>query len=644
MRGSKAYPLVSRDVFFGTPERARPSLSPDGRYLSFLAEDDGVLNLWVAPRAEPERAVCLTHARKRAITHYVWAFDSRHLLYLQDSEGDEQWHVYVLDVPTGLYRDLTPLTGVTAGIHRMSPRFPEEILLALNDRSPTHHDLHRVNFRTGESTLVLENPGFTGFISDGFYKVRFGMRVLPDGGTEYLRRMEDGGWISFMKVSMVDAISTKVIDLDADGHAVYLADSRGRSTSALTRVSLETGETEVLAEDPRVDIDTVLGHPTEGRIQAVSFQHERLTWRVLDPEIQRCFDELRAVDRGDIHILSRTQDDAHWLVAFMPDDGPVRYHRYEPESHSSTLLFSNRRALEGLRLSRMHPVTLRSRDGLELVSYLSLPPWAAPEGQSRPAEPLPLVLLVHGGPWARVGWGYEPSSQWLTHLGYATLMVNFRGSMGFGSAFLNAGNREWGGKMQEDLIDAMEWAIREGIADPARIAIMGSSYGGYAALAGLAFTPERFACAVDLCGPSNLVTFLEAVPPYWAPMINLFTTRIGDHRTEEGRRLLLERSPLQHANRIKRPLLVAHGANDPRVKEAEARRMVEALRESGVPVLYLLYSDEGHGIVRPENQRSFFAITGHFLSRFLGGCSEPLGEVLQHSSVQVIEGAELLQD
>lgn len=317
----------------------------------------------------------------------------------------------------------------------------------------------------------------------------------------------------------------------------------------------------------------------------------------------------------------------------------MRYYLYDRDRRDARFLFTNRTDLEGLPLAPMHGRVIRSRDGLNLVSYLTLPVWTDPDGDGVPGEALPTVLLVHGGPWARDSWGYNSMHQWLANRGYAVLSVNYRGSTGFGKSFINASNGEWAGTMHNDLIDAVDWMIAEGIADPDRVAIMGGSYGGYATLVGLTFTPEKFACGVDIVGPSNLRTLLGSIPPYWKPLMDLWKTRVGDPFTEEGRAFLDSRSPLTYVDRIVKPLVIGQGANDPRVKQSESDQIVEAMKSRGIPVTYVLYPDEGHGFARPQNRLSFFAVTDAFLAQQLGGRSEPVGDDFQGSSIEVLQGA-----
>jgi dipeptidyl aminopeptidase/acylaminoacyl peptidase len=632
--------LMPRRVLFGNPDRANVQLSPDGKRLAFLAPHEGVLNVWVGPADDPSAAKPVTNERARPVAQYQWAFNNRDLLYLEDKGGDENWHVYAVDLAAGnKVTDLTPVEGVAARLSESSHRAPDEVLIGLNDRDKRYHDLYRVNVRTGARKLAAKNEGFQGFEVDRSLAVRFALKPAPGGGVEVLEREGADGWRPFTTVGADDAETTRFVGFDRSGRTAYLIDSRGRDTGALFALDVKTRRATPVAEDPKADVAGALVHPTEGRVQAVRSVYERSKWQVIDPSLGPDFEALRGVAEGDLYVTSRSLDDKRWVVIYLAGDAPMRYFRYDRPAKKATFLFASHRELEGAKLAPTRPTVVRARDGLELVSYLTLPRESDPDGDGRPARPLPLVLVVHGGPWARDGYGFVPTHQWLADRGYAVMSVNFRGSTGFGKAFLNAGDRQWGAKMHDDLLDAAEWAARAGVADGSRVAVMGGSYGGYAALAALAFTPDRFACAVDIVGPSNLVTLLESVPPYWAALAERFARRVGDLRTPEGRQLLAERSPLTHAGRIKRPLLIGQGANDPRVKQAESDQIVRAMGERGIPVTYVLYPDEGHGFARPENRQSFNAVAETFLAQCLGGTYEPAGRDFEGSSITVPAGA-----
>ncbi len=628
--------LIPRSVLFGNPDKGGVRMSPDGSLLSFLAPRDGVMNIWVAPIEDPKAARCVTADKGRGIRRYHWCHDNRRLLFLQDEGGDENWRVNVLDLVTGRAKALSPAKGVAARITSLSPKHPRHVLLSLNDRDPRNHDIYKVDLVTGARERIFENNGLGGFVIDDDYNLRFAQRPTKAGGGVILRRTKEATWVPFLEIEPADLLSTRLLGFGKSGRLLYMLDSRGRDTSALKVQDLESDEEPVvIAASDRADIASVSFHPTERYVQAVSVNHARVKWDILDPKMAADFKVLSAVDDGDLSINSRTHDDSRWIVTSSRSDGPVRYYVYDRATKQATFLFTNRRSIEDLPLTKMRPVIIKARDGLELVCYLSLPYGI----ERRPAKPLPMVLLVHGGPWARDSWGYNSMHQWLANRGYAALSVNFRGSTGFGKRFLNAGNLEWGRKMHDDLLDAVAWAEGQGIAEPTKVGIMGGSYGGYATLLALTRTPRRFACGVDIVGPSNLMTLLSTIPPYWAPMIDMFATRVGDHRTEEGRKLLIDRSPLTHVAKIERPLLIGQGKNDPRVKENEAQQIVDAMTKRGIPVTYALYPDEGHGFRRPENSKSFWAVVEAFLSQTLGGRAEPFGNDLKGSSLQVPVGS-----
>ena len=630
-------PLIPRRVFFGNPDRAQVTISPDGTHLAWLAPRDGVLNVWVAPRDNPAAARPVTNDTLRGIRFYAWSFRGD-ILYIQDIGGDENWHIYSADVVTNEVGDLTPFEGVAAQVVGLSHRRPDEIVVALNDRDPQWHDTYRVNLISGERTLLLQHDRFMSVLVDDDLAIRAAVQMTPAGGLD-IYRPEGDDWALWQSFPAEDMLTVSPIGFDKGGNVLYILDSRSRDTSALVAIDMTTGAQSLLAADERADADQVLRHPTERHAQAVAFNYERKEWQVLDPAIAADLDYLAGVADGEVEITSRSLDDLTWLVAYVVDDGPARYYLYDRARGAADFLFTNRAELEGLPLAKMHPAVVPARDGLKLVVYYTLPPGSDSDGDGLPDAPLPLVFIPHGGPWGRDSWGFNGWHQWLANRGYAVMSVNFRSSTGFGKAFTNAGDYEWGGKILADQQDGVQWAIAQGIADPARVAVMGGSFGGYSTLAGLTFYPEVFACGVDIVGPSNLITLLETVPPYWKPMIELFTTRVGDHRTEEGRALLTAHSPLTYVDRIVRPLLIAQGANDPRVKQAESDQIVSAMQARGIPVAYALYPDEGHGFARPQNNLSFAALAEAFLGRCLGGRVEPIGDDLSGSSLTVPIGA-----
>ena len=644
--------LIPRKALFGNPEREQVRISRDGTRIGFLAPLDGVLNVWVAPVSDPGAARAVTSDATRGIQFHVWTHNPAYLLYIQDTEGDEDWHIYAVNVETGETKDLTPFEGVHAYLTTMSSNFPDEALIGLNDRDARYHDIHRVNILTGEMSLVMQNDiGAMGFVADDDFRVRLAVTTTESGGSSFLERPQSdadsddgsGEWLPFMEVGLEDGLTTMPLGTDFTGKTLYLADSRNRDTSALATFDFDTREHTILASDDLADLSfNFLVHPATQRVQAVSFEYDRARWQVLDDSITADLDRIRSAGRGEFQVTSRSQDDSRWVIAYENDNRPTTFHLYDRDSGEMQYLFTNRPELEKYDLRPMQSAVVKSRDGLDLVTYYTLPQNAPKSAgdESAPSRPLPTVLDVHGGPWWRDSWGYDPTHQLLANRGYAVISVNFRGSTGFGKAFLNAGDREWGGKMHDDLIDVVNWAIERGIADPERIAITGGSYGGYATLVGLTFTPDVFACGVDIVGPSNLITTIETIPPYWEPMAEMEKARVGDISTEEGRRFLESRSPLSRVDAITKPLLIAQGANDPRVKRAESDQIVDAMTERGIPVAYALFGDEGHGFARPENSLAFMAVAEAFLARCIGGRYEPIGDDFEGSSIEIITGAD----
>lgn len=634
--------LISRDALFGNPERAMVMISPDGRTLSWVAPVDGVLNVWVAPADNPGEARAVTHDTARGIRNHFWSYLPDTLLYLRDSGGDEDFHLFSVNVATGKEIDLTPYPKTTAQVVGASHSQPGAILVGMNDRDPKWHDLYRVDLASGERTLVQKNDDEIGaYLADDGFTVRYAMRARPDGGSDILKPAGDGGWEVWSDIPFEDSLTTAPAGLTTDGDTLYMLDSRNRNTAALYAIDVASGERRLVLEDARADVGQSLAHPQTGVVQAVAVNYLREEWEPVDPAIAADLEKLQAIGPGEIGVNARTHDDSIWIVTYSAAETPVVYYRYDRGAGGKlTRLFSARPKLDGKPLVPQWPQEITSRDGKTLVSYLTLPRSADPDGDGKPNVAVPMVLDVHGGPWARDSYGYSSYAQWLANRGYATLAVNFRGSTGFGKAFTNAGNGEWAGKMHDDLLDAVQWAVDQGVTTADQVAIMGGSYGGYATLAGLTFTPDAFACGVDIVGPSNLNTLLGTVPPYWASFYEQLAKRMGDPRTEEGRQWLVERSPLTRADQITKPLLIGQGANDPRVKQDESDQIVKAMTANGIPVTYVLFPDEGHGFARPENSKAFNAVTEGFLSQCLGGRAEPIGTDFAGSSISVPIGAD----
>ncbi len=605
-------PLIPRDVLFGNPERTSPRLSPDATRLAWIAPDQkNVLQVWVKTIGKDDDKI-VTADKKRGIRRYFWAEDNRTLLYLQDNDGDENFHVYGVDLVAGNVRDYTAFQGVRAGVVATDEKYPNEVLVELNARNRETFDVYRLNLETGALVLDTENPGdIVGWLADDNLQVRLGQVSTPDGGTE-LRVRDDvkAAWRSWMKVGPEENLGS--LDFTKDGKSVFIESSLGSDTARVLERNLASGEERLIAHSPEVDSGAVMIHPRKKTVEAVSFEPGRRQWKVIDPAVQADFDALAKVHDGDFSVVSRDRADQVWLVAFDSDRGPVRFYSWDRPSKKATFLFTAQPKLEKLTLAEMKAVVIPARDGLKLNSYLTLPAGV-------PAKNLPLVLMVHGGPWARDTWGYNPYAQWFANRGYACLQVNYRGSTGYGKKFLNAGNKQWGLSMHDDLIDAVDWTVAQGYADPKKVAIFGGSYGGYAALAGVTFTPEKFACAVDIVGPSNIRTLINTIPPYWKPLLAQFAVRVGDINDSKDAELVKNASPLFKADKIVRPLLIGQGANDPRVKQAESEQIVEAMKSKGIPYEYIVFSDEGHGFAKPENRLKFYAAAERFLAQHLGG-------------------------
>jgi len=449
------------------------------------------------------------------------------------------------------------------------------------------------------------------FVADHQLNVRLLYQMSLDGGVELqVRETVDSPWRLWLKCGPDETLSPH--GFTADGKGIYLSTSLNSDTARLVERNLETDEEKLLAASTEVDVGSVLIDPIRHGVQAAAFSPGRTHWQVIDPAIQPDLDGIRALQEGDFGVVNRDRSDKHWLVAFTSDRGPVHYYAWDRTTRQGRFLFVHQTKLLGLTLGEMKPIRYTARDGLTVHGYLTLPPGLK-------AEKLPLVLMVHGGPWVRDVWGYNAQAQWFANRGYACLQVNYRASTGYGKKFLGAGYKQWGKAMHDDLIDGVRWTVHEGMVDASRVAIFGGSYGGYAALAGMTFTPEFFACGVAVVGPSNLLTFINSIPPYWRAFRTLLDVRVGNIDDPVEQELLKEVSPLFHVQRIARPLLISQGANDPRVVAQESHQMVDEIQRKGGSVTYVLYPDEGHGFVRPENRLDFNVRMEKFLAEHLGG-------------------------
>lgn len=633
--------LIPRADLFGNPDKTAAQISPDGKWIAYIAPKDGVLNVWVAPVGDLGAAKPVTSATERPIRQMFWANNSAVILYLNDKGGDENFLLYSADPATGENKLITDFPNTRVIPFGGSETRVDEIVIGMNNRDPKWFDPYLLNTRTGELTKIADNTTeFDGYLIDEDLKLRFATKATADGGREVFKLDDKLQPTLFTTIPCEDAQTTDLAGLTNDGKTLYILETRGRDKAAYTATNLETGETTTVAENDKADIQGDITDPATGKILAYATHYLKTEWTAVDPALQPDFDFLTANLPGQWTFAGQSRDNNLWIVVNDPVTASVNYQLYDRAQKKLTKLFDVRPALADDTLAPMYGVEIKSRDGLTLPSFLTLPAGADANGDGKPDTPVPMVLNVHGGPWAQDTYGYDPEAQWLANRGYAVLQVNYRGSTGYGKAFINAADREWGGKMHEDLLDAVKWAIAEGVTSEDKVAIYGGSYGGYATMVGMTMTPTTFACGVDIVGVTNLNTFMNTIPPYWDSFRAQLYKRVGDPTTEDGKAFLASRSPITHIADIQRPLLVAQGANDPRVNKDESDQIVKAMKEKGLPVTYLLYPDEGHGFAKPANRISSYAAYEGFLSQCLGGRAQPIGDDLKGSSLQVLEGAE----
>ncbi len=630
--------LINREVFFGNPDRISVRISPDGRYISCIAPLNGVLNIYVAPIDNITQAKPITNDKNRGITSYNWTYKDDTLVYMQDTNGDENFHQYKVNLKTNKITDISPFDKVRSYLVGASIDYPSIILIALNNRNPDYHDIYQYHLDTDELKLLLQNDKYSNFVVNNELKIVYASIMAQDtGDVEIFDISNIVAPRSFMKIPSEDSNTTNIIGFNHNADKLYYVDSRNRDMAGLFQYDTQNAVATLLAENPHSDINgNVMLNPLSHEIEGYSTEYIRRETFIINDAIRSDFDYLKTKEKGEMYLVSRSIKDNKWLIAYATDTGPYKYYLFDRLSKKNKFLFVTNTALskEESKLSPMDSVVIRSRDNLELISYFTLPKIKLVDGKI--IKPLPLVLLVHGGPRARDSWGYNPQHQWLANRGYVVLSVNYRGSTGFGKKFIKAGNGQWAGKMHEDLIDAVNWAVKKGYADKDKIAIFGGSYGGYAALVGLTFTPDFFACGVDLVGPSNLITLINSIPSYWKPFKKSLIEMIGENPdTEQGKEFLQARSPLTFVSNINKPLLIGQGANDPRVTQIESDQIVTAMKNNKIPVTYALYPDEGHGFTKPNNRISFYAITEEFLGKTLNMPYQEIGASINNSSVVV---------
>ena len=621
----KLPPLIDREVFFGNPQIDNAQLSPDGKFLAFQKPLNGIMNVWVKRLDEPfEAAHPVTADTDRPIPTYSWSEDGRYILYGQDKGGNENFHIYAV-APTAtavpgesepLARDLTPLKNVQARIYAVPEKTPNYIIVGLNDRNPKLHDVYRINLTNGKRELLIRNnQNVASWIEDLEGNIRLARRQTSDGGTEFLR-VDGKSLVPAYTCSFEETCS--LVRFHKDGKRVYIKTNKGKDVdlTQLILFNLKTKESKLVGVDPQKEVDfkdAIFSEATDELIATV-YVDDRLR---IYPQNEVFARELaflqKALPEGDLDFVSATNNDRLYLVTVRRDVDPGETYLFNRETRKVEKLYESRPELPREHLASMRPVSYTARDGLKIPAYLTIPKGVEPRN-------LPVVVMPHGGPGTRDVWGYDPFAQFLANRGYVVFQPNFRGSTGYGQAFLNAGNKEWGtGAMQHDITDGVKYLIEQGIADPERVAIYGASYGGYATLAGLAFTPDLYATGISYVGPSNILTLMNAIPPYWEPIKKTLTMRVGDPENPLDRVRLLRQSPLFSANQIKVPLLVVQGANDPRVKKAESDQIVVALRDLGRDVQYLVAANEGHGFRREGNKLAVTAAIERFLARHLDG-------------------------
>ncbi|MGH6631766.1 S9 family peptidase [Sphingopyxis sp.] len=630
--------LVPRGALFASPTYFELQISPDGKQLAFLHPLNGVLNVWVAPLDDPKAATPVTRFDTRPPDSFQWSPDGRYILVLKDVGGEEHSQLWVANLEKRTVVNVTADPAVQTKIVKLSKRRPGEILVGMNIRDRRYRDIYRIDLATGQRTEVLRNDqNYIDIVADPDFNIRLGVRGNVDGSSTYFR-LDPAGPSEFMTIPLVSLRNSKILGLDGEGK-LLMFDSRTSDRANLVSVDLATGKQTQLAASGRADIVDTLFYEASGTLLATREDPLVSEWTVRSDEVRAEFTALEAAAAGPFRIVDQTPDNARWLLLETVPNRPDRYSWWNRKDRTLVPLLSTRPDLDKQSLARRIPVTIASRDGLGLPSYLTLPTGAKLGADGMPVTPVPMVLLVHGGPWLRDDLAFDPQHAWLADRGYAVLSVNFRASGGFGSDFMAKGDRKWSETMHDDLLDGVRWAIDKGVTAKDRVAVMGLSYGGYSTLVSLSFTPDTFQCGVDLAGPSNLVRQVASMPDWWTWQRPQFVNRVGDPATKEGAADLMRRSPIARVDAISKPLLVTNGANDPRIFPSQSEEIVDALKARGKPVTYAFYPDEGHVYAKDATNISFAAIAEHFLSKCLGGPAEPYGDDLAGSQVELKTGA-----
>ena len=604
-------PIIPVTEFFDNPKISSAEISPDGKRFAFLAPEENRMNVFVCEVGEDfAKARAVTHDRKRGIFSFAWTRDGAYVLYEQDQGGNENFHLYRVNPlkPDEPAKDLTPQEGARADIIDLPREHPDEALISLNARDKKYFDVYRVKISTGEQTLVEKNPGdVDSWDADAHGVIRACAAQVEGGKTQI--RVRDSGEGPFRTLgTYTDEEDASIQAFTEDGKALYFTDARDSNTTRLVNLDIASGKETVIAKNPNYDIGNVIVSDKTRKLLAVAYNEDKVVYQSFDPQFEKDLKTLEKVHDGEVLFRNTDNDERKWIIAFNSPTDPGATYLYDRDTGEAKFLYRPRPWLKSNELVDMKPISFKSRDGLDIHGYLSLPKGVEP-------KELPTVLVVHGGPWARDDWGYDPEVQFLANRGFAVLQINFRGSTGYGKDFLHAGDKEWGGKMLNDLVDGVNWIVGQGIADKKRVGIYGGSYGGYATLSALAFQPDVFACGVDYVGISNLLTFMKTIPPYWETFRDVMYRRVGNPETDKA--LLRARSPLFSADKIKAPLFIAQGYNDPRVNHAEAEQIVAALKKNGHPVEYMVKMDEGHGFENPENRIDFYTKMEAFLADHL---------------------------
>jgi len=605
-------PLIPMEDFFRNPEQSGFQLSPNGEYISFMKPWERRMNIFVQ-KIGAEEAVRVTSATERDIPAYFWSGNER-IVYLQDRGGDENYRLYAVSSDGTESRELTPFENTRVTIVDSLEEQDDFILIGMNRRDQRLFDVYRLNLETGELTLLEENPGdIAGWMTDHDGKLRVAVRSDGVNTSLLYRDREDEPFRNILTTDFRESVSPLFFTFD--NTKLYVASNLGRDKSAIFVFNPRTVEhEELLFEHPDVDVSSLFRSRKRKVITGTGFTTDRFRYHFFDEERAALQNELEERLPGDeVVVASMSRDETKVLVYAGSDRTRGTYFFFDRETKDFRKLAELAPWLPKERMAPMTPVSYVSRDGLTIHGYLTLPPGREPKN-------LPVVIHPHGGPWVRDGWGFDPQVQFLASRGLAVLQMNFRGSTGYGRAFWEAGFKEWGRSMQDDVTDGVLWLVEQGIADPKRVGIYGASYGGYAVLAGLAFTPDLYACGVDYVGVSNIFTLLETIPPYWELGRQMLYEKIG--HPEKDKELLEAASPVFHADRITAPLFVAQGANDPRVKKAESDQIVEALRSRGIEVEYMVKENEGHGFRNEENRFDFYRAMERFLATHLGSLSE----------------------